>query len=95
MAFGASALALDKAFEVAEVKEDPTSDNNVVRLRTLVYLVRCAYAHGIADPKWEVRGKYNTSLILNLPSGATNIDLRELDGQSFNFEQLGGHGIWF
>ena len=56
LAFGASALALDKAYEVAEVELDASSDNNVVRLRTLVYMVRCAYAHGIANPKMGSAG---------------------------------------
>jgi hypothetical protein len=38
LAFGASALALDKAFEVAGMEADPSSDQNVIKLRTLVHM---------------------------------------------------------
>jgi hypothetical protein len=96
LAFGASAFALDKAYEVAGVPKDPLSDDNAVRLRTLIYMVRCAYAHGIADPKWEVRGAYKRSMTLNLTNECLiKINFGELDGQDFNFEHLGGHGSWF
>ena len=50
-ALGASALVLNKAWEVAGIHPDPQSANGAVKLRTLVYMVRCAYAHGLADPK--------------------------------------------
>jgi hypothetical protein len=38
LAFGASALALDKAFEVDGMEADPSSDQNVIKLRTLVHM---------------------------------------------------------
>ena len=58
-------------------------------------MVRCAYAHGMADPKWEVRGDYRQVLELDLPNGALRLNLRELHGRSFDFAQLGGHARWF
>lgn len=63
---------LDQAFELAGLEKNPLSDNNLVRLRTLVYMVRCAYAHGIADPKWKVRGNYRQSMSVDLPNGPIN-----------------------
>lgn len=95
LALGASALALDKAFQEADLKPDPLSDDNLVRLRTLVYMVRCAYAHGIAAPKWEVFDKYKTTLTVGVTSGRIEIDLPSLHGKEFDFGHIGGHHIWF
>ena len=58
-------------------------------------MVRCAYAHGVADPKWEVRGDYRQVLELELTNAPLRLDLRELHGRSFDFAQLGGHARWF
>ncbi len=95
LAFGASALALGKAYEVAGIEANPSSGDKIIRLRTLVYMVRCAYAHGIADPRWEVRGKYKRSMIVDFASETIEIDLAKLDGQNFDFNHLGGHRNWF
>ncbi len=58
LALAGSALTLDKAWDIAGIRPDPHSADGTVKLRTLVHMVRCAYAHGVADPKWEVRGDY-------------------------------------
>ena len=94
LAFGASALALDKAFEIAQIPPDPEFNNNVGRIRTLIYLVRCAYAHGIAEPRWEVRGKYRRAMSIELEGIVTHIDLENLAGKFFDFPQIGGHSNW-
>ena len=95
LAFGGSALALDKAYEVAGIEPDPASKDGLIKLRTLVYMVRCAYAHGVADPKWEVQGKYRITMEVELAGEPIMIDLRKLDGQDFDFDHLGGHHNWF
>ena len=95
LALGASALTLDKGWEVAGIHPDPLSADERVKLRTLVYMVRCAYAHGIADPKWEVQKNYRQVLEVELPSAPLRLDLRELDGHGFSFDVLGGHARWF
>lgn len=94
LAFGASALALDKAFETAEISPDPESDNNIARIRTLIYMVRCAYAHSIAEPRWEVRGKYRRAISVELEGIITHLDLEKLDGKVFEFKHIGGHSNW-
>jgi hypothetical protein len=58
LAFSASALVLEKGFEAMGIARDPEASDNVGKLRTLIYMVRCAQAHGIADPHWEARGKF-------------------------------------
>ncbi|MBJ6802773.1 hypothetical protein [Geomonas propionica] len=95
LAMGASALALDKAFEVAGIKADPASENRLVKLRTLVHMVRCAYAHGISEPRWEVRGKFKTNLYVNFGSCQLALSLPKLHGEVFDFDHIGGHHIWF
>jgi len=95
LALAGSALSLDKAWDIAGIPPDPRSEDRRVKLRTLVYMVRCAFAHGVADPKWEVRRDYCRILEIDLANGPLRLDLRELHGRNFDFDQLGGHAGWF
>ena len=96
LALGSTALTLDKAWEVAGICPNPDSEDETVKLRTLVYLVRCAYAHGVAEPKWRATRKYRRVLKVELPDGPSiTLDLRDLNGQVVDFSVLGGHAIWF
>jgi hypothetical protein len=95
MAFGASVLALDQAFEAFGITCDPEAVDNVTRLRTLVYMVRCAHAHRIADPRWEVRGKYLRTLVVDLGGDVISLDLRALNGAGFDVELIGGYVGWY
>jgi hypothetical protein len=54
--FGVTAIVLDAAFDVAGVQKRPKSRAPADELRTLVYMVRCAFAHNPAMPCWEARG---------------------------------------
>ncbi len=94
-ALGASALTLDKGWEVAGIPPNPLSADESVKLCTLVYMVRCTYAHGSADPKWKVRGNFRQVLEVELPNSPLKLDLRELDGHNFSFDVIGGHARWF
>jgi hypothetical protein len=78
IAFSASVLALDDAFQAAGMKPCPEAVANDSQLRTLVYMARCAYAHGIATPRWKVRGKYCRTLSVNLGSTTISLDLPTL-----------------
>lgn len=91
ISFSASVLVLDDAFQAGGIKPDPEALGNDGQLRTLIYMARCAYAHGIATPRWEVRGKYCRTLSLNLGGMAISLDLRTLHGQDFVVDQLGGY----
>ena len=95
LAFSASVLVLDKAFEVVSMKPDPDASNAIVQLRTLVYMLRCAQAHGPADPRWEVRGKYILTLTVDLDGIAVSLDLAALNGQPFIIDQIGGYQNWY
>jgi hypothetical protein len=94
IAFSASILVLDKAFEVGGIAPNPESADAAVRLRTLVYMLRCAQAHGIADPRWEVRGKFRRTIAVDLESAPISIDLTAMDGRPFNVDDIGGYENW-
>lgn len=95
MAFGTSVLVLDQAFQAFGIRPDPEATDNISRLRTLVYMVRCAYAHRIADPRWEVRGKFRRTLVVELPSVTISLDLEALDGAGFDIDSIGGYVGWY
>ena len=49
----------------------------------------------MADPRWEVRGKYKRSMVVDFADKSIKIDFTTLDGQSFDYNHLGVHQIWF
>lgn len=95
LALSASVLVLDKAFEVVGIAPNPEAGDNVGRLRILIYMLRCAQAHGIADPHWEARGRYARTLTLDLDGTTISLDLKSLNGQRFHIDQLGGYVNWY
>ena len=95
LAFSASVLVLDKAFETAGMKSDPEAVGNNEQLRTLVHMMRCAQAHGIAEPRWEVRGKYLRTLTVNVEGASISLDLPTLHSQVFMVDQIGGYANWY
>lgn len=95
LAFSASVLVLDQAFEIARMRPDPERNDDAGRLRTLIYMVRCAQAHGIAEPRWEVRGKFSRTLEIDSNGIDISLDLHKLHGQRFNVEQIGGYTGWY
>jgi hypothetical protein len=89
IAFSASVLVLDDAFQAAGMNPDPEAvGNNDAQLRTLIYMVRNAQAHGIADPRWKVHGKYSRTLNVKLEGTSISLDLSTLNGQVFDIGQI-------
>jgi hypothetical protein len=95
MSFGTSVLVLDQAFQAFGIRPDPDASDNITRLRTLVYMVRCAYAHRVADPRWEVHGKYRRTLSVELFSQVISLDLAALNGSCFSIDSIGGYVGWY
>ena len=95
IAAAATALTLDRGFEVAGIARDPCATDQVGMLRLLVYMVRSAYAHDIASPRWEVRGHFQRQLKLTLEGGDYVIDLTHLHGQTFTIDDIGGYLNWY
>jgi hypothetical protein len=95
LAFSASVLVLDKGFEAIGIAPNPEATDNVGNLRALIYMVRCAQAHGIADPHWEVRGKFARTMTVDLAGAQISLDQAALHGQRFHIDQLGGYENWY
>ena len=95
MAFGTSAMVLDAAFEMAGLKRKPHSRQPEDELRTLVFMVRCAFAHNPALPLWKARGnEYARMLSLPIGGATLSIDLASLHGQPFEHDHIGGFASW-
>lgn len=94
VSFGVSAIVLDAAFDVAGLKNKPASRDDVDELRTLVRMVRCAFAHNPAFPTWEARGDYQRDLSFSVDDASLSVDLAALHGQLFEYDHIGGFGCW-
>ena len=92
--FGASAMVLDALFETAKIARNPKSRHPNDELRTLVYMVRCAFAHNPAKPCWEVKRSYARDILLNLGESDLSIDLKSLHGTDFHYSHIGGFANW-
>ncbi len=93
--FGVSAIVLEAAFEAAKIERDPNSQNPRDELRTLVYMVRCAFAHNLAKPCWEARGAFARKIQLNLGENVLSIDMVALHENAFEYSHIGGFANWY
>lgn len=88
-------LALDTALCKAGIKTDLSTQDSFGQLRILIYMCRCAFAHNVLAPCWEVRGKYCRQLEIKLPSISLQLDLRQLSDRPFDIKQIGGYSQLF
>ena len=95
VSFGVSAIVLDAAFETAGLARRPESNDPRDLLRTLVFMVRSAFAHNPAFPRWEVRGPYLRTLQLQLEGEAISVELQQLHGKAFEYGHIGGFANWY
>jgi hypothetical protein len=95
IAFSATTLVLDQAFDAIGMKRDWGATDADGKLRLLVYMVRCAYAHGFANPRWHVTNKKAGVVTLNFDGQTITLDLPRLHGQVFDIEQIGGYENWY
>lgn len=93
--FGASAIVLDAAFDAAGIRKQPQSREPADELRTLVYMIRCAFGHNPAFPVWDARGRdFCRELSLSINSLSLAVNLGALHGQPFEYEHIGGFANW-
>jgi hypothetical protein len=91
LSVGALFLALGTALDQAGIKNDPSAQDSFGQLRILIYMSRCAFAHNLLAPRWEVRGKYGRQLAIAVPGGTLQLDLNQLSGKPFDIRQIGGY----
>lgn len=86
IAFGAAAITLNRVREEIDLKlPDPIESEND-HCVALIYQIRNAFAHDIAEPKWEIRERYRRVYEF----GGMQFDLRCLHGEVFRYEHIGG-----
>ena len=93
--FGFTTLVLDEAMTDAGVEGNlPVSSPNR-DLRALVRMMRCTFAHNMVLPQWKVRPPFDRVLKIKLPSREILLDMKDLDGEVFLDEQIGGMSAYF
>lgn len=93
IAFGAAAITLNRAIEEAGYKRpNGIFQSEEEQCIALVYQVRNAFAHDIAEPRWEIR---NQAFARKYLVGGKTFDLRELHGRPFRYEDLSVASLFF
>ncbi|MDZ4381358.1 MAG: hypothetical protein U0942_08465 [Parvibaculum sp.] len=86
IAFGAAAITLHRSIEEAGHRVPRgafvSEDEQCI---ALVYQVRNAFAHDIAEPKWEIR---NPVFAREYVIAGKTFDLQKLDGREFRYEDF-------
>jgi hypothetical protein len=89
---GTCFLAVDEALDEVFGKKPRTfSDNDIDSLRAIIYMLRCAIAHGIMIPRWQVKGQYRRKF--SIKEIDYEFDATTLDGEillSRNYGSLPG-----
>ena len=91
---GATAIILDESLTSAGFKNSCGDTSEQDQLRTLIYMIRCAYAHNMIEPRWEVRGKCLQTLKYRILEQTFEVKLPELNGRPFSLDQIGGHDVY-
>lgn len=87
IAFGAAAITLNRCREEAGVRlPDPVNDERDQWVG-LVYQIRNAFAHDIAEPRWNIPAQ---RFAREYRVGLVCADLTSLHGLPFNYSHIGG-----
>lgn len=92
---GLSAIALEKSLQDAGIRNDPKDMSNEGQLRKLVYMIRCAFAHDMMTPHWDIKRKNTIMLEVNTGKRKISVDLNQLDGKPFDDKNIGGMGSYY
>ena len=79
--------ALDQAFGATTKRPEPPDELGAAR--SIVCMLRCAFAHNPLVPIWEVRNPYYRRLF-DVPSIHVAVDFSGLNGQTLVPNQFGG-----
>jgi hypothetical protein len=91
IAFGAAAITLNRVREEIGIPLPDPIDTEQDQCVALIYQIRNAFAHDIAEPIWRINGRYRRAYEF----GRMKFDLTDLDGEVFRYEQLGGPDKFF
>ncbi|MDG1416853.1 MAG: hypothetical protein P8P99_03530 [Maricaulis sp.] len=86
IAFGAAAITLNRTLEESKIQRPDPIESENDQCIAVIYQIRNAFAHDIAEPRWKINGRYRRSYSF----GGHKIDLSGLDGRRFRYEHIGG-----
>lgn len=92
IAFGAAAISLNRSCEEAGYNRPNQIDSEIDQCISLIYQVRNAFAHNIAEPTWDIRNEIFRRVY---EFGGIRIDLTTADGKRFSYEDIGGPDMLF
>lgn len=85
--FGAAAITLNRAREEAKMTVPITIESQIDQFIALVYQIRNAFAHDIAEPKWNIT---NDRYLREYKIENIHVDLRSMNGKPFDYKHIGG-----
>ena len=75
-------------YEIFKGKHEGTQFSDVNKLRAVVYMLRCAFAHTPTLPKWEVHEEYRR--LFHIDAIDITVDFRDLNDKVLSHEHHGG-----
>jgi hypothetical protein len=91
VAFGAAAITLNRCREDAKIPLPDPIKSDVDQFVGLTYQIRNAFAHDIAEPRWNIRERFRRSYEF----GPVSANLSNLHDTPFDYHQIGGPEVLF
>lgn len=86
IAFGAAAITLNRVREEINLSLPNPIVTEEDQCIALIYQIRNAFAHDIAEPVWRVNERYRRKYEF----AGLSFDLTSIDGEPFRYEHIGG-----
>lgn len=90
--FGAAAIALNRCREEAKIKLADPILTEIDQFAGVVYQIRNAFAHNIAEPRWNIT---NARFARVYQFGGIQIDLSSVGTKVFEYQDVGGPEVLF
>lgn len=92
ISLGLTAITFEEAIRSLRKQNLNSSE---VDLLDLLYMVRCAFGHGMINPVWKIEKKHRRTFDLSFKSFSFQIDLTCKNEQPFNIEDIGGYSYYY
>ena len=86
IAFGAAAIKLNRTREELNIPLPYPIVDDRYQCIALIYQIRNAFAHDIAEPTWQINERYRREYAFR----ELHVDLTNLDGVGFQYGHIGG-----
>lgn len=85
--FGAAAITLNRCREESDVRLPDPITTDIDQFASVVYQIRNAFAHDIAEPRWNITSaKFARKYVL----GGIKVDLSAVGTKNFEYNDIGG-----